>query len=381
MVPLRDADGLLLANADQVLRRSHQRVARVSVLDDLFNPLPGLVFTGELGYAVDGAVTQDTARAIRRTLSLTLANPDGVWTPRGEGSPFYWDRHVFVERGVRVGGVEYYSPQGVFLIDTPSVDSRARALTISGSDRMDRATRSEFTAPTTYDLGDPVGEVIRDILEDAGVGSSRWTVNDEGAQLGADRYYEAGEDRMGAALSLATAFALEVFADANGFMVVQPVRDPESLASTFTFASGESATMLGLSKKWSRDRFYNHVLVTGESSELDPPARAEVSVTDPSNPLRVTGPMGDRLYKYVSAMITTDAQALAVAQALLWEKALIEEEISVEHIVNPTIEAGDAVTVVEADSATDDRYAVTAVSSPLGAGPATLTVKKVRRLS
>lgn len=379
MLPLTSDAGIVLDDPERVLRHSHQRVTRVSVLDELFNPLPGLIFTGTDGYALDGAISQDTARSIRRTINLTIANPTGIWTPNGEGSAFYWDRLINVERGVVVGGIEFYAPLGVFLIDSPAVDSRSGTLTLSGSDRMDRATRSEFTAPETFATGEAVGDVIRTILEDAGIGATRWNVNDDGSELGADRYFEIGESRMSAALSLATAFALEVFADARGFMVIQPIRDPETLPTSWTFRRGTDATHLGVSKRWSRDRFYNHVLVTGENADQEP-VRGEASVTDPANPLRTDGPMGDRLFKYTSGMITTDVQAQAAAQALLWAHALIEEELSIDHIVNPMLEVGDAILVDDLDSRTNDRYAVGALTMPLAAGPATLQVKKVRRL-
>lgn len=378
MQVLRSDEGVVLQDAERALRSSHQRVTRVSVLDELFNPLPGLIFTGENGYTVSGTVNMDVTRAIRRTCSVQLANPDGVWTPADEDSAFYWDKHVKIERGLVSGGVAYYAPLGVFLIDAPAVDARHN-LVISGSDRMDRATRSEFTAPTTYFENAGVGATIRDILEDAGVGATLWTVDDGGAQLGADRHYEVGDSRLQAALTLATDFALEVFADAAGFMVVRPASDPEEIASAWTFRAGEDATHLGVSKRWSRDRFYNHVLVTGESADQTP-VRAEAEVTDPSNPLRTDGPMGDRLYKYTSAMITDAGQALSVAYALLWERALIEEEIDLEHVVNPMLEAGDAVTIVDTPTHTDDRYMIQSLNLPLAAGTAQLHVSKIRRI-
>lgn len=379
MVPLRSDAGIELAGAEVLLRSSHQRISRVSVLDDLFNPLPGLIFTGVDGYAIDGSVSGDASRYIRRTLSLTLANPDGVWTPRGEGSAFYWDKLLRVERGIRAGGQDFLAPMGVFLIDTPEVE-RGR-LSLTGADRIDRATRSEFTGPATYAAGTRVGVVIQDILTDAGIGASRWSVDDGGSTLGIARTFEAGEERLPQAVSLATSFSLDVFADSAGYIVVRPKRDPETVPSAWTFQEGVDATHVGLSKRWSRDRFYNHVLVSGESSEINPPVRAEASITDPASPLRITGAMGDRLFKYTSAMITTQAQADQVALTLLWEHALIEEEIRIDHVPNPTLEPGDVITIVDEESVTNDRYLIDTISVPLAGGTATVNAKKVRSIA
>lgn len=382
MLTLKNDNGEILVDAVRVLSSSHQRTTRVSILDDLYNPLPGAVFTGTDGYAIDGSVQHDRSKLVSRSCSLTIANPDGIWTPGTAESLFYWNRLIYIERGVVLGGVPFYAPLGVFLIDTPEVvHGGGRAtLQIGGSDRMDRGTRSEFTSPVSYASGSSVGAVIQDILLDAGLGSERWIIDDGGATLGATRNYEVGEDRMGAVKALASSFALDVYADANGYLVIRETPDPNDQASVWTFQEGVEATMLGLSKRWSRDRFYNHILVSGEAAD-QAPIRAEASDTNPASPTRVTGPMGDRLYKYTSAMITTLAQAQSVANALLFEKALIEEEIDLSHIANPLLEAGDAISIVESVTATDDKYILDSLTIPLAAGSASLQVRKVRRLS
>ena len=376
MEQLRSDAGAVLPSA--LLRESHQRVTRVSVLDDLWNPLPGLVFTGADGYAIGGAVTQDASRVVRRSLRLEIANPGGRWTPEGEGSAFYWDRLIRVERGVRSGGEDYYAPLGVFLIDTPQ--SSAGLLSITGADRMDRALRSKFTGPVAYAAGSAVGAAVKDILVDSGLGADRWTIDDGGSLLGATRSYEADEERLPAAKALATDFGLEVFADANGYAVIRPKRDPAGFAVSWDFRAGADSVALSIEKTWSRDRFYNHVLVVGERAEgrAGDPVRAEAKITDPASPLRVTGAMGDRLYTYKSAMITTTAQAQAVANSLLWEHALIEEELRVEHVPHPGLGAGDAIRVVHEDSRTDDVYVVDSITTPLAGGSAALAVHKAR---
>lgn len=376
MLTLRSDAGNVISPT--VLTRSHQRVVRVSVLDSSWNPLPEATLSGQDGFVIAGSVTQHASSDVRRSLAMSIANPDGVWTPDGPGSFFYWDRYIRVERGVRVAGVDYYAPLGVFLIDTPMIEGNVMAVT--GADRMDRALRSEFTAPDTYSSGARVGSVIQDILVDAGIGAERWSVDDDGSTLGANRSFEVGESRLSAARAIATDFGLDVFADANGFMVVRPKVDPEGAPTVWEFAPGPEAVHLGVSKRWSRERFYNHVLVSGESANQDP-IRAEAEDTNPASPTRVDGPMGRRLFKHVSAMITSLPQAQAVAQSLLWNHALIEETITLPHVPIPILEVDDAIKIVDAASKTDDRYLISRITIPLAGGPASLDVKKVRSLS
>src|SRR5688500_20266845 len=117
MQELRSDAGNVLADTQRILRGSHKRVTRVSILDSLWNPLPGAVLTGEDGYVFEGSVSEDLSRSTIRTLSMQVANPDGVWTPSGPGSFFYWDRMIRVQRGVRVANVDYFAPRGVFVLD------------------------------------------------------------------------------------------------------------------------------------------------------------------------------------------------------------------------------------------------------------------------
>lgn len=361
---------------ESALRQPHRRLARLSVLDDLYNPLPGLVFTGSESDVLGGSVAQDASKAVRRSLDVQLANPGGVWTPDGPDSAFYWSRLLRVERGVESGSTAFWAPLGVFLIDTPSYERNV--LSISGADRVDRALKSKFTDPESYASGSAVGPVIQDILVDAGLGLERWSIDDGGSTLGATRNYEPDEERLSAAKTLATDFGLEVFADADGYVVIRPKRDPATLPSSWLFAEGSDSTLLGVSKSWSRERFYNHVVVVGESADIVPPVKGEASITDPASPLRVDGLMGDRLYTYKSAMITTVSQAQQVAATLLWEHALIEEELTVDHVPNPGLEAGDAVTITHPESRTTGLWAIDAITTPLAGGSARLNVHRTR---
>ncbi len=379
---LRSRDGRALPEQERHLRQSHQRVTRVSVLDDLFNPIHGAVLTGADGHVIDGSVSMDRDRYVQRQVSLTLANPDGIWTPEGESSLFYWDKYIRVERGVRVEGVDYFASMGVYLIDEISAESTPdeESFDVKGLDRMDRATRSEFTQPKKYAAGVRVGVAIQDLLEDAGIGHRRWSVDDDGQDLINGRHYEVGDGRLEAATKLAHAFGLEVYANADGFIVVRAAPDLNSLPVAWQFTAGEDAVHLGVSKKWSRDRFYNHILVIGETAK-GAVVRAEASDTNPDSPTRVGGPMGDRLFKYKSGMVATFAQAQRVANQLLQKHALIEETVKVNHVPLPILEAGDAIRVTDESTNTNAKYLIKSINTPIAGGEANLEVHKVRNLS
>jgi len=366
----------------QALRRSHRRVTRVSALDSAFEPIPGGILSGSEGYVIDGSVTIDRRRAIRRTCSLNLANPDGVWTPTMPGDFFYYGAAIRIERGVYLADAIEWVSLGDFLIDGPTVDRHAHGATlqVQGQDRLKKAATSKFATPTTYTSGSTVRSVIDDLSQDAGMGATRQRFEDAGKTLGADRVFDEQQDRLSAMTEVAHDFGLEVFIDGDSVLVLQPVVDLALLPVAWSFVEGDDAVILGITKGFNDQRLYNHVVVVGESADQSP-VRGEASDQNPSSPTYVGGPFGDRTYFYSSAMITTVGVANAVAAAMLPDLALIEEEISLPIVVNPALEAGDKIQIVEAVSKTNSFYQIDSITIPLGAGSSTVQTKKVRSLT
>lgn len=367
----------------QALTRRHRRVSRVSALDANFEPLPGVVLSGADGYSIDGSVTIDRRRATRRTCSLTIANPNGEWTPFDADDAFFFGNVIRIERGVYVSADQIeWCTLGVFVIDTPTADvgTPSSTLQVQGQDRMKRAVYSKFAAPTTYVLGTPIRNVISDMALDAGMGSVRYRLDDAGKTLAADRTYDSQEERVAAMMDLARDYALDLYVDAEGFLVLEPNRSPIQQPIAWTYQRGEDAVMLGLTKGWSDQRFYNRVVVIGESADQSP-VRAEAADTNPLSPGYVSGPLGDRPFFYSSPMITTVAQAQSVANARLPELALIEEEIRLPIVVNPALEAGDAIAIIEPITRTNAAFLIDSIDIPLGAGSSTIQTKRIRALS
>lgn len=361
---------------------SHRRAVRVTVLDSALAELATL--TGEAGYALAGSISMDRSRRAVRTLNLTIANPSGVWTPADPSSFFYWTRYLRVERGAYIAPdtIEYV-PLGLFLIDRPAVQVAGadEKLTVQGTDRMRLAAKARFTVPTSYAAATPLADVIEGLASSAGMGATMYLLNDAGKTLAAARSWEVGDEIDAAMATLANDYGLRTYVNANGYLVLEPVPDPATAPIAWRFERGEEAVMLGITKEWSDDRLYNEIVVTGEAPDLAPPVRAVAQDLNPASPAYVNGPMGHRTFFYTSAMIRTAAQAAEVAAAFLYDKALIEEMLSIPSAVVPGIEPLDVIEIAEPTSRTDDRYVVDAVQIPLGAGAMTLGARKLRRLT
>jgi len=365
------------------LRTSHRSTARLVVLDPTtFVQLAEL--SGANGYVVGGTVSMDASRAIRRTCDVELANPDGVWTPAGPGSLLFFNALVRLDRGIYLDAetVEWIT-LGHFLVGRPIATAAGgeTKLAIQGEDRAKLLVRSRFTAPTTYAAGTRLGALIQTEAQIAGMGTTRYRLDDGGRTLTRDRVFDEDISRIDALSDLATDYGLQLFADAEGYLALAEPPDPETAALAWTFERGDAAIHTAVGREWTDDRLYNHVVATGESADpAFPPVRAEAMDTNPASPAYVNGPLGDRVYRYTSAMITSASQAADVAAKLLADVALVTEQIDIPSVANPALEPGDAIAIVDAAAKVSGRYLIDQLVTPLGLAEQSIAAKAARSL-
>ena len=367
----------------QRITQPHRTTARLTVLDPVTFAVLG-VLSGQDGVLLSGRVNMSRLQAIQRTCSFSIDNPSGQWSPGVLGDWLHINSLVRLERGVYLDAEQVeYVILGHFLLGRPRIDVGPAGSTIQadGEDRMKLMVRSRFTRPKKYAKGTRISSLIRAEAGTAGMGSQFYRLDDKGRTLTATRVLEEDEPRSTALRGLARDYGLELYVDAEGFLTLTEPPDPSTAPIAASFAGGQEATLLGLTKEWTDDRLYNHVLVTGESSDSSTPVvRGEAKDYNPSSPAYIYGPLGDRLYRYTSAMITDAAQAKGVALNLLSEVALLEEAISLGTVTNPALEPGDAILITEPLSKTEGRYLLDDVQIPLGLGEQALGSKIARKL-
>jgi hypothetical protein len=134
--------------------------------------------------------------------------------------------------------------------------------------------------------------------------------------------------------------------------------------------------------KTTRDaRLYNHIVVVGGSSDTIP-VSAEAKNTSASSPTSIDK-IGARVYEYSSSFITTQAQALDVANSLLKIHALEEFELSLSTLVLPWLEVGEIVEFRDPDPNPGDptRFLLSSFSIPLVLGKMNPVGKRVTMVS
>lgn len=338
-------------------------------------------------YPTGGAVSIDSRRAVRRTLSMTLVDSDGSLVPGPGGttgvlSPFGTEIKVF--RGVRyTDGTEEIVPLGVFVITGVEVseDGNGRQIKVEGSDRSIRIQRARLTNPYQIATGTAVETAVAELLR------SRWSdvavdFPATGATVGA-RVLGAGSDTdpWKAAVEMAEAAGFDLAFDADGTARMRAIPDPSETDADETYEDGTDAVLIDVTRGFDTGSTYNGVIATSEASDVDTPVRAEAWDEDPDSPTYRYGPFGEVPKFYTSSFIRSSAQAATAAAAQLQRELGRSEAVEWSQIVNPAHDVLDVVRLSRPAVTLDAVLVIDRLDVPLDAGGRMKAVARVREVT
>jgi Domain of unknown function (DUF5047) len=334
--------------------------------DGLGQVIPDLAYsTGEV--ALDG-----TNNGVRGTLQLTAARDmsDVLWdmlAPTGT--------EVVPYRGVKyIDGLIEWVPLGVFGIDSQSqsydVDG---TISLTCPDRWVRVQRSRFLRPTTTN-GGAVTEAIRLIRAAISVAYTNTATS-----TATTRPQVWTDDRAAATGELLKSAAAEAFFDRAGSLLA---RDLPRLtdAPVWTVDAGASGVLVGATRSRDRARTFNIVIAIPESLDGAAPWPPQIAYdTDPASDTYVGGPFGQSpMPPYSSPLLTTAAQGLAAARAILSRVTGLASQVSIESSVNPALDPGDVISVVFPGGRTET-HLIDTVTIPLDTDtPQKITTRSTR---
>jgi len=366
----------------------HTRTSRVTTVTlDLTTGLftETGVLTGPGGVVTSYEVAIDRTRIVRRTAELEVADDRlGTYTPDEIGDPLYLFSMIRIQRGLYVNGDPEYVDLGYFIVDQPdsSFSARSGRHRVALSDRLARASEARATEPLSYTSDLSVAFVIRDLAERAGLGTSDllYSLNDDGATLGFDFGVEIGQLAVDVMFGLAGDHALDLYMNAQSVLVLEPLVDPNSLPTAYSFAGGSEAILTEVTKSLSAQNWYNVTLAVGEAPDLAEPIVGRAEVTDPNSPSH-SSKIGIRVKPVsTSAAIRDQAQADSVALADLYENALEATTITGRHVVHPALEAGDVIEIVNDRAKLNDRFILDVVRHPGPTGQSSFETRRIRNL-
>lgn len=351
-----------------------------------------------------GTVSEDRTAQVRRRCSLSLSGADGAVPLPGVAdylaSPLWpIGNEVKVYSGIRFNdGTTEEVPMGVFRIARPRL-SHADGELIVGVDGYDRSravSRNRFTSAYWIAGGTDYGAAIEALIRNrmpSLVDSDFLFMPTDGSDGGTPFttpwiVFLPQDDPWEKALEMAKACGAELFFDGNGRCVMQPEPDPLFTPSVFDYVAGQTATFATLDRDLDDEEAYNGVIVTGannDNASLIPRGAAwdtaptSPTYYDPDYPSQSF--YGAVPYFYTSEYITTNAQAVATAKAMLLSVIGIVETVDLGAVSNPAHVGGDVVKITDPRTGIDGNYLLDSLNITLGdAGGMSATTRK-RRVS
>lgn len=344
------------ARFEKALRLSHD----VSTVVDVYRD--GVLLAEKIPVS-GGRIEIDEGSKVRRTISLTVADPDLAPDDAEDLlAPFGTELHV--RCGVRMteGDVEEV-PVGVFRISSVSRPGWFAGLQISGGDRSLAVQEARFLRPENTARNvlvvEEIARLIRGALPDVEVFD---LTNSRAPTLSATWERE----RWDAIEDLADSIGAEVFFDSEGRAIIRtvPRLHADSVAVWEIDVDEDFGSLLDVGTGLSSEGVYNAVVAEGEAQENSPTISRIAYQTE--GPLRWReGYQVPRFF--ASKFIRTREQASAVAEALLARSLLYAQEVTADALPHYALDAGDVVGITRPDGRRS-LHVVSALTLPLGPG-------------
>jgi hypothetical protein len=320
-------------------------------------------------YPIDGSVSVDARRSIRRSCSFTLVDETGALNPRNLASPIspYSTNEIKLFRGVRYAdGTSEVVPLGVFRISNVSISrgDSGVVLGISGEDRARVIQRKNWSNPYPITSGTNVATAIQNIVLNRYAGVST-NVNSTvyttpTAVLGVGNESDPFND----IIAIAEAVGHEAFFAADGTFRTSPIPRLNAANPVATISdTSSSSVLLSLEDSMGTDEIYNGVIASAENSNLATPLEARVWDDDSNSPTRRTGPLGERAYRWASSWVRTQTQLNDVAAAIF--ENVRGESVSFTMVPNPALDVRDVIRITSADTSLNSVAVIDTIEIPL----------------
>jgi hypothetical protein len=344
------------ARALDILRTSHTVTARCTAYASA-----GGVALGDIPIS-GGAVTFDAKSQVRRSASITVADP-ALWPafPTDPLSPV--GPELLIEYGVLVPGVAL--PFWVPLIRGPIQKvagdlSGAEPLTVEVMDRSKSVADNRPVNPFQTNPAATCVQAITELITE----SVNATVVDLTGSTQPCPVLDIDKDRWGEGVErLSDAIGAETYCDRDGTFVIRPQPQIEDYP-VWEVDAGKTGVLITARRELSRQQVYNAVVARGERTDGTPPVWGIKVDDDPSSPTAWGGSFGKRPRFYTSPLLGEVIQCETTAAALLARVKGYVANVEVETVVNPALDPGDVILVTLEDRSTQ-RHIIDGMPVPL----------------
>lgn len=320
-------------------------------------------------YPIDGSVSVDARRSIRRSCSFALADETGILNPRNMASPLspYLSNEIKLFRGVRYAdGTSELVPLGVFRITNVAISRSERGvmLSISGEDRARVIQRKNWSNPYSIASGTNVATALQEIVLNrfAGIAvnltSTVYTTPSAALGIGNE------SDPLSDIIAIAEAVGHEAFFTADGTFQTTSIPRLSTSNPIMTLSDASaSSVLLSLEDSMGTDEIYNGVIASAENSNLVIPLESRIFDDEANSPTRRTGPLGERASLWSSSWVRTQTQLDDVAAAIF--ENVRGESVSFSMVPNPALDVRDIVRITSTKTNLNSTAVIDTIEIPL----------------
>jgi hypothetical protein len=324
---------------------------------------------------MSGSVSDDRKASVgRRTADWTVVDRTGVLSPLAPHMAVYplRDRDVRLWRGI---GDELVPLATVQLSSLRmSGDLAGATYSLTGTDRSSTLAVSDWREPLEIEEGTTPDAATQAILSQVDPGHTYITAFGETEKTLDGMTFLPGEDPdpWQAIAKIWESAAMEVFFNQMGVLRSQPIPNPTTVPIAWDYLDDEASIRLApLGIDVDRSSLRNGVIVRGSAPWLLYGVSAEAWDTDslsstyydPAHPSASN--VGPHPEYIDDSLVSDETEAQALADAKLPDVLGIEEQISLNAIPNPALEAGDAVRIKAVEFNTAPRFIFDQLTTPL----------------
>jgi hypothetical protein len=360
------------------VRQSHVSMVRVEIYDIANDKVISTVSP------IEGEVTIDNRRTIRRQCSLTFVDAFGDLVPKNNRSAIFlpYNRELRVYRGVKFAdGSEELVPLGVFILTDVNITDTAQGVKIEvqGSDRSLKVQKAKFTDHNFYISDGTAKETAIDQILKNRFPKVK-TIFPATNQVTTLLYptLDQSSDPWKESLKIAESAGMDLYFDEVGTCRMRPIPDPDVDLPVQTYKDTVDSVLTQLSRNLSSSDTYNGVIYTGEGTNLSIGVLGTAWDENPASPTYRYSYGEVPLFKS-SPTILTVGEAVAAAQAELRKVIGAAEKITWDQIVNPAHDVYDIVKIVRDKSGVDRNLVIDSLTIPLSPSSTMNAAGRTRR--
>lgn len=340
-----------------------------------------------------GTYTETYQNGQRRSLSLTLYNQLGIYTPSINGlwanSKFLFEMGLLLENGDIL-----WFPKGVYQVDSlsPVHDTSNKTVQLQLSDKFVGLTGALGTLENTYTI--PAGTLIEDVIRDI-----LWYSRGDGEMIDPQSFFyhssfagkrtqatiskEAGDTFGDIIEDLCTMLSAEFFYDVEGHLTIVPislVTDDADKPLIYDFFE-DKGDFGSNNLNFDMSQIFNRVIVIGNNVNGET-CRGVAVNDDPASPLcyqrigyRTASPINDS--NIVSSILAQER-----ADYELRNQLIAKSSTTVTAFFNPLLTVNNLVSVTDNFYGfTQEEFLIKEISCDIdNAGKLNLTVSNIRNL-